>query len=101
YIFLGTFSFFLLFHLSKNRLNHLLYLASMVFYAVMIILSSSRAGLIIFVAVNVVYWMYIGMMKSPGFIKSTVILAVTFLVSWTYINYLVTYLMEETNIGFR
>lgn len=101
YIYLALFSFFILFHLLKLRFVYYLYFFSLVFYVLIIFLSGSRAGLLLFVLVNLLYWTYIGFARQPQFFKPTVFFILIVIVSLPLINQLFNFVLEQTNIGLR
>ncbi|MCO5235650.1 MAG: O-antigen ligase family protein [Chitinophagaceae bacterium] len=101
YIFLSSFSFFFLFQLQKKRIFEYIYLLSLPLYLYIILSSGSRGGLIIFLLIQIIYWFYIGFGNVKSFAKSTVRLTLSTIIALPLLIYMITNMMEETNIGRR
>lgn len=101
YIFLASFSFFFLFHIYKSKVLKYLYFISIPLYTLIIFSSASRGGLLIFIFINAVYWLYVGSSKAPNFVKSTFIAIGIFLLSLPLLSYAAYYIIENTNMGQR
>ncbi len=101
YIFLGLFSFYLLFEIYKNKIIIISFIITSILYLLVIFLSGSRGGILMYIIVNIIYFTFIGFVNKPKLVKPAIIAALIIVVCLPILTYIYLFILEQTNLGFR